>query len=38
MGNKLLRDHDFVFHLLTGDIFTAGYHADEMDPHVCGSI
>lgn len=38
MGNKLLRDHDFVFHLLTGDIFTAGYHADEMDPRVCGSI
>lgn len=38
MGNKRLWDHSLVFHLLTGDIFTAGYHADGMDPCVCGSI
>lgn len=35
MGNKRLWDHSLVFHLLTGDIFTAGYHADGMDPCVC---
>lgn len=38
MGNKRLWDHSLVFHLLTGDIFTAGYHADGIDPCVCGSI
>lgn len=37
-GNKRPWDHSLVFHLLTGDIFTAGYHADGLDPCVCGSI
>lgn len=36
-GNKRLWAHGLVFHLLTTDIFTAGYHADGMDPSVCGS-
>lgn len=34
-GNKSLWDHSLVFHLLTGGIFTAGCHADGMDPCVC---
>lgn len=33
-----MRSRLVFFHLLTGDIFTAGYHDDGMDPCVCGSI
>lgn len=36
-GNKRLWSRGLVFHLVTGDIFTAGYHADGTDPCVCGS-
>lgn len=35
--DELLRAQNLVFHLLTGDVFTAGYRADEMSLCVCGS-